>query len=123
MNLQDELQVIFDDMAIAYRSGDAAGCAAAFTEDALLTSPYAPPAQGRSAIEALHVEWTSEGSGKKTLEVVDCGRSGDLAWCLVHYDEGEHTGRGTSLNIVEREAGGPWRIRMSSLNEIEPGQV
>ncbi|WP_245318119.1 MULTISPECIES: nuclear transport factor 2 family protein [unclassified Mesorhizobium] len=58
MSIRDELQELWDIYVAAYRAGDAAGCAAVFTSDAELHSPYAPPARGRAAIEALHGVWT-----------------------------------------------------------------
>jgi len=44
--------------------------------------------------------------------VVDAGVSGDLAWCLVTFSEGEVTGDGTSLSIFERQSDGDWLIRL-----------
>jgi len=69
-----------------------------------LYSPYAPPARGRAAKEALHQVWNQEAGGGKQLIVVHAGRSGDLAWCLAAFSEGQVTGDGTSLNIFERHA-------------------
>lgn len=93
------------------------GCAALFTEDAELRSPYAAPACGRGAIELLHREWTKEpGSEGKRLLVQEAGSSGDLAWCLAAFSEGAATGDGTSLNVFERQRDGRWLIRMCSLN-------
>jgi ketosteroid isomerase-like protein len=60
MLIREELQNL-DTMATAYRAGDAAACAAMFVPDGELYSPYAPPARGRAAIEALHHIWTQDG--------------------------------------------------------------
>ena len=54
MSIRDELQGLWDIYVAAYRTGDAFGCTAIFTSDAELHSPYAQPARGRAAIEALH---------------------------------------------------------------------
>ncbi len=56
MTALSDFQALMDRMAAAYRAGDAPACAAMFTMDAQLYSPYAPPALGREAIEALHRE-------------------------------------------------------------------
>lgn len=120
MSIRDDLQYLLNIYATAYRAGDSAACAAMFALNGELYSPYAPPARGRAAIEALHKVWTQEGGGGKQLIVVDAGGSGDLAWCLVTFSEGQVTGDGTSLNIFERHADGDWLIRICSLNSSDP---
>jgi uncharacterized protein (TIGR02246 family) len=75
MSIKEELQGLMNAMAKAYRAGDAAGCASLFIPDGGLYSPYAPPARGRGAIEALHQEWTQGGENKQ-LNVIDAGFSG-----------------------------------------------
>lgn len=107
--------------AAAYSDGDAATCGAMFTPDAELHSPYAPPAIGRDAIEALHATWThSHGEGaEKKMTVVHAGRSADLAWCLATYTEGLEAGNGTSLDVFDRQPDGSWLIRMCSLNSTD----
>ena len=119
MSIRDDLQEICDMYVAAYRAGDAAGCAAIFTEDAEVHSPYGPPARGRRAIEALHGEWVQHTSSNKTLQVIEAGNSGDLAWTLAAYSEGEVVGNGTSLSVFERQPGGGWLIRMCSLNSTD----
>jgi ketosteroid isomerase-like protein len=121
MSIRDDLQNFWNIYAAAYRAGDAAACAALFAADAALYSPYAPPARGRAAIEALHRVWTQDGGGAdKQLTVIEAGSSGDLAWCLAAYSEGQATGDGTSLGILGRQAEGDWLIRMCSLNSNDP---
>jgi uncharacterized protein (TIGR02246 family) len=110
-----------DQMAAAYRAGDAAGCAALFTTDASLFSPYATATRGRDAIEALHRVWTAEANSKR-LTVVEADQSGDLGWCLAAYSEGDVTGDGdgTSLCTLVRQPDGSWQIRHCSLNSDVP---
>nr|WP_319386746.1 DUF4440 domain-containing protein [uncultured Roseibium sp.] len=117
MSGKQEFQSLFDAYAGCYRAGDAAGCAAFFSPGAELFSPYGPPAAGRAAIEAAHLEWFDEDAVNKEIEVTSAGRSGDLGWCLAHYSEGDE-GQGTSLNVLQRQAGGNWLILRCSLNEI-----
>ena len=117
MSLQTELQALLESYVSAYRGQDAKGCAAAFTMDALLVSPFGPPARGREAIEKVHVEWTAEDEAKnKVIEIAEFGGSGDTAWCLAEFSEGA-TGHGTSLMVFERGEAVEWLIRMCSLNE------
>jgi uncharacterized protein (TIGR02246 family) len=120
MSIRLEAQALMDRYAQAYRTGDAAGCAALFTEGATLYSPYSGAARGRDAIEALHRVWTEHESDSKTLTVLDAGSSGDLGWCLAAYSGGEVTDNGTSLNILARLPDGRWLILMCSLNADEP---
>ena len=120
MGIREELQDLYNAYAAAYSVGDAAACAAAFAPDGELFSPYAPPARGREAIEALHEDWTRGGVGQKQLVVVAVGASGDLAWCLAAYSEGLATGNGMSLNVLERQLDGHWLIRVCSLNSSDP---
>jgi len=120
MSIRDEMQALMGRMAVAYRAGDATGCAAMWTEDGAIYSPFAPPVHGRAAIEAIHREWTGGGGGgNKRLEVLDAGSKGNLAWCLAAFSEGS-TESGTSLNILERQPDCNWLIRVSSLNSDEP---
>ena len=104
-----------DKMANAYRAGDAAGCASLFVPDGALYSPYAPPALGRAAIEALHRDWT-QGGEPKQLTVIDTGGEGNVAWRHTAFSEGDVSGDGTSLSVCERQADGRWLIRICMLN-------
>ncbi|MBZ9796877.1 YybH family protein [Mesorhizobium sp. ES1-4] len=121
MSTHEELQAFWNAYVAAYRAGDTNTCGSMFTVDAELHSPYAPPARGRDAIEALHATWTnghSEATDKK-MKVIHAGRSGDLAWCLATYTEGLEVGNGTSVDVFERQADGSWLIRMCSLNSTD----
>ncbi|MER8368038.1 nuclear transport factor 2 family protein [Mesorhizobium sp. M1378] len=120
MAIREELQDLYDRYAAAYTAGDASTCAAVFAPNGELFSPYAPPARGREAIEALHKVWTRNPVGNKQLIVLDAGASGDVAWCLATYSEGLPTGDGTSLNVLERQPDGSWLIRVCSLNSSDP---
>lgn len=117
MSDKREFQSVFDSYVACYRVGDAAGCAAHFSPDAELFSPYGPPAVGRTAIEAAHLDWFDEDAVNKKIDVESAGSSGDLGWCLAIYSEGA-AGRGSSLNVMTRQAGGNWLILRCSLNEI-----
>ncbi len=121
MTLKNELQQVMDRYAAAYQGHDAIGCAAVFTPDSQMMSPYGPPARGRQEIETVHAAWTSEGGEGKRLDIVECGGSGDVAWALARYSEGEATGEGTSLSVFQRHPVAGWLIHMCSLNADEAG--
>ena len=115
MTAASELQTLMDRYVVAYRAADPAACAAVFTEDAQLFSPFAPGARGRAAIETLHADWTRDAGGDKVMTVLSAEISGDMAWCLAAFCEGADE-TGTSLNVLVRQSDGTWLIHMCSLN-------
>ena len=118
MPIEEELQVVLNRYVAAYQVGDAEGCAAVFTDDGELHSPYGPSAVGRAAIAATHRLWTAGGSAGKRLDVIKAGGAGGLAWCLARFSEGAEPGTGTSLMVFQCQPGAEdWLIRICSLNE------
>jgi ketosteroid isomerase-like protein len=115
MLTRDRMQDLLDAMARSYAAGDAAACAAFFGDTAQLHSPFGPPAVGRAAIEALHAEWTATPSAK-SFTIIDHGSGDSLAWCLCRFSEGDVTGEGTSLVVLERAPSGDWLIRSCCLH-------
>ena len=120
VSIHDQAQALMDRMVVAYRAADAAGCAALFTTDAIVTSPYAPTAHGRDAIEALHRDWTSGGTNSKRITVINSGGAGDVAWCVSAFSEGDVTEDGTSLSVLVHDSEAGWLIRACSLNSDFP---
>jgi len=116
MNFREECQKLLDQYVSLYRKGDAAGCASVYSLEAELYSPFGPPAIGRQAIEAAHIDWVEGGAESKEINVLSAGHSGDLGWCIARYSEGT-TGSGSSLNILARQPDGSWAITHCSLNE------
>lgn len=113
---RDDIQNLLDQMAAAYSAGDAEGCAALFTHDAQLHSPFAAPAVGRDAILELHKEWVAD-SGAKSFSILDFGSDRDIAWCLCRFSEGNVTGDGTSLIVLEWQTrDDKWLIRSCCLH-------
>jgi uncharacterized protein (TIGR02246 family) len=121
-----EMQAVMAEYLAAYRASDAGRCAAIYTSDATIYSPFGPPVQGRDAIAAAHESWVATGEDNKHIDILDCAASGDLGYCLVAYsarvsdDDGtDRLEAGTNLMAMVRE-GGAWRIRLSSMNETNP---
>ncbi|MFT3732244.1 MAG: SgcJ/EcaC family oxidoreductase [Hyphomicrobium sp.] len=111
----------------ALRTHDAPACAALFTEDCPLLSPYGPAAVGREAVCATHQAWFEEGETNKRLRLLDAGADGEVGYCLLAYsgdypkaDGSRTTESGKSLNVLERQTDGEWKIRISSLNSDSP---
>lgn len=115
MTLRQDLQAWLDRMARAYAAADATACADMFTEDATLHAPFAPAAHGRAEIEVLHRVWTRTATAKR-FDILAFGGSGDLAWVLARFSDGE-TGAGTTLAVLERNDRAGWLCRTCSLND------
>jgi uncharacterized protein (TIGR02246 family) len=122
MVLREELQSLMDAYGAAYQARDAKGCAKAYEDGATILSPWGPPVTGRMEIVALHRKWFQEPDENKSLEVLDAGSDGDLAYCMVadstdlrQADGTAAKERGNTLSILARNADGQWRIRYSSL--------
>ena len=111
---RDDIQKLLDRMAKVYTAGDAAGCAAMFTENAQLHSPFGPPAVGRRAIYHLHEEWVAD-SGTKVFSILDFGSTDSLGWCLCRFSE-DGVEEGTSLLVLEQQSDGIWLIRSCCLH-------
>ncbi|MGB5869058.1 MAG: nuclear transport factor 2 family protein [Albidovulum sp.] len=120
MTTKSDAQKLFDRMARSYRTADAKSCAALFTQDAVLLSPYAPATHGRAAIEALHRDWMADGPSEKTLTVLDAGGAGDQAWCFVAYSEGDPAFDGKTLCTLKRQPDGGWLVQYCSLTSDIP---
>lgn len=109
----------------AYEARDAAGCAAVYTEDARVLSPWGPPVKGRAAIATVHEDWFKEGDSNKAMTIRDLEIDGDLAICLVTYradipaDDGPTRVFGASLNALCRQPADGWKISHTSLNDLD----
>lgn len=106
---------------------DAAGCAALFTEDGRILSPYGAEARGRDAIAATHQAWFDEGETNKRLDLLEFGASEDVGYCVLAYSgdypqrDGSYVSEsGKSLNVLKRVSNGDWKIHISSLNSDNP---
>jgi len=120
---QAEITSLVARLLEALQRHDADACAALFSEDGLILSPYGPPARGRNEIQVTHQGWFDEGETNKRLTVLETRISGDLGYCLLAYagdyvqpDGTCSTHRGRSLSILQRMPNGEWRIRLQSLN-------
>ena len=127
MSIAEEMNALADALLQVTRARDAAACAALFTADGAIYSPYAEPAQGPEAIEALHQAWLDEGETNKQMTVLEAGGSGDTAYLLLAYsgdypqaDGSTLSESGRSLNLCRRQPDGSWRIHICSLNSDEP---
>lgn len=105
----------------AYDAHDEAGCASFYTQGALVLSPWGAPLRGQLAIADAHRDWFAEGERNKVMTILDLKIDGDLAISLLRYKAETDNGPvfGTSLNILERQSDGGWKIQHTSLHELE----
>ncbi len=117
--LQTQLQAVLDRYVAAYVAKDAIGCSSIFLPDGVIYSTYGPPALGRDAIAAQHREWVNYGGKHKTVLIQDMGGSGDTAWCLARYSEGEAAGNGMALIVFGRTPDGDWLVCKCSMTGLD----
>ncbi|MGB5558564.1 MAG: nuclear transport factor 2 family protein [Paracoccaceae bacterium] len=127
MNLLAEIQAVLDAYVGQYRARDVDGCVDHYAPDGAIFSPYGPAATGRNALQQTHREWFDADETNKKLRAIEVQGSGNLAYCLAAYsgdfpleDGPRTTHSGTSLNVLIRDPGGHWKIKISSLNSDIP---
>jgi ketosteroid isomerase-like protein len=64
----------------AFRRGDSAGMAAAYTEDGEILPPNLPSMQGKGAIQAFWQGALDMGVATAALETMELQEMGDMAW-------------------------------------------
>ncbi len=111
----------------AFETGDAAGVAALYTEDATVYPPNAESVTGRAAIEEFWGGFIALGVENLTLNTLDVGGGGDVAYEIgelsltVPGEGGEPTAdRGTYVIILKRGADGSWKYYADIFNSDLP---
>ena len=122
---RNQIESLVEHYLAAYEGHDAKSCTAVYTSDARVLSPWGPPANGHTAIEAAHLAWFEDGETNKQMHIEDLIIVGDLAICLIRFEadipgtEGDtQRFHGASLNALRRQTGGSWKISHTSLNEL-----
>jgi uncharacterized protein (TIGR02246 family) len=75
---QEGIERLVAKLLEALQRQDAGACAALFTHDGLVLSPYGPPAKGREEIRATHQSWFDEGETNKQLKLLEADSSGEI---------------------------------------------
>lgn len=107
----------------AFNRGDAAGCAAFFSEDVILMAPDQPMTRGKKAFEETYLSRMEQSTGAThSNELVEYGVEGDLAYQIGTYAV---TGtnppeQGKFLNILRCQADGKWKVTVSMFNSDGP---
>ena len=121
------MKKVLDDFDAAYNEafdrGDAAGCAAFFTEDVLLMVPGQPMTRGKKAFEDTYRSRMDESSGgTHSNKLVEYGVEGDLAYqvgtfAITGTDSPE---QGKFVNVLKRQSDGTWKVAVSIFNSDRP---
>ncbi|MCP4326924.1 MAG: DUF4440 domain-containing protein [Alphaproteobacteria bacterium] len=107
----------------AFNEGDAAGCAAFFSEDILLMAPDQPMTRGKKAFEETYQSRMDTSSdGTHTNELVEYGVDGDLAYQVGTFaiTDTDPSEQGKFVNVLKRQADGTWKVAVSIFNSDRP---
>ena len=122
-----DLKKVLEDFDAAYNEafnrGDAAGCAAFFTDDVMLLAPGQPMIRGKKAFEDLYrSRMDQSGGGTHSNELVDYGVEGDLAYQIGTFaiTGAEPSEQGKFVNVLKRQADGTWKVAVSIFNSDKP---
>jgi len=115
-----DMKQILEDFDAAYNEafnrGDAAGCAAFFTDDVILIAPDQPIIRGREAFEELYRSRIANSTGgTHTNELVDYGVEGDMAYQIGSFavEDVTPSEQGKFVNVLKRQPDGSWKVAVS----------
>lgn len=123
MDMKKRLEEFDDAYNAAFNAGDAAACAAFFTEDVMLLPPGEPMTCGRAAFEETYRSRIKENTGgTHTNELIDYGVAGDMAYQVGAYaiEDSDPPEKGKFVNILMRQADGSWKVKVSIFNSDLP---
>jgi uncharacterized protein (TIGR02246 family) len=106
----------------AYNQGDAAGCAAVFTEDALFLPPNQPLLRGKKAIQELIQGWIDHICGTMINPMTECGVAGGLAFQVATYafKDTMTPDQGKFVEIFRLQPEGSWKVYFTIYNSDKP---
>ena len=107
----------------AYQQGDAAGCAAIYTEDAFLLAPNQPMLRGRQAIQAFFQGFINQvGGSLSNNQIIECRVGGDLAYQVGTYAfaDTKTPDQGKFVHIFRRQPDGSWKMQVATFNSDQP---
>jgi uncharacterized protein (TIGR02246 family) len=123
MDVKQAIEEVNAAFSKAYNQGDAAGCAAVFTEDAIILPPNQPMFRGKKALTdfiQMRIDRTS--GGTYSNKIVEFGVEGDLAYQVATSAViGAKTSeQGKFVNILRRQPDGSWKIIVAMPNSNQP---
>jgi ketosteroid isomerase-like protein len=123
MDIKKELEDFDAAYNKAFNQGDAAGCAAFFTEDVITLAPDQPMTRGKRAFEEMMQSRMGKTSvGTHSNKLLEYGVEGDLAYQVGAY---AITGmnppeQGKFVNILRRQVDGTWKVSVTIFNRDKP---
>ena len=101
--------------------------AALHTDDALALPPHAKIARGKHALQEVFQGMLDSGATLKSVQVVDVGSDGDLAYFTAAYaiDVPQEDGlivsdEGKIVDILRRQPDGSWKFQVTIWNSDTP---
>jgi uncharacterized protein (TIGR02246 family) len=118
MTMRDEIGAVNDAFVAAINRGDATSISALYTSDCSVLVPNHTTLKGRDEVHNFFGEMIDAVGGTTTLEIVELSDAGDWAYQWLHYTlEAESmSDSGRVVEILERQADGSWKIRLSIFN-------
>jgi uncharacterized protein (TIGR02246 family) len=106
----------------AYQQGDAAGCAAVFTEDAIMLPTNEPMVRGKQAIQKFFQGFLDKVGGKNDNHIVEFGVEGDLTYQASTFTipDARTPYQGKFVEILRRQEDGSWKVAVSIFNSDKP---
>jgi uncharacterized protein (TIGR02246 family) len=107
----------------AFNQGDAAGCAAVFTEDVITLAPGQPMTRGKKALEGILQSLIDKNSGgTHSNKLLESGVEGDLAYQVGTYalSGANPPEQGKFVNILRRQPDGTWKVSVAIFNLDKP---
>ncbi len=123
MDMKKILEDFDDAYNEAFNRGDAAGCAAFFTDDVMLLPPDQPMIRGKKAfVEAYQSRMKENSGGTHSNALVEYGVEGDLAYQVGTFaiTDTDPPEQGKFVNILKRQPDGSWKVSVSIFNSDKP---
>src|SRR5262245_8918835 len=108
MSFREALKKLSDDFIVAMNSGDAAGCAAVYAEDALVYYSTSAPVRGRDEIRRIYGDAIAQGQRLKALTLIHADSDENIGYGIQSY-EGSN-GSGMVMFAMRKGSVGDWLI-------------
>jgi uncharacterized protein (TIGR02246 family) len=124
MASEENIMSVLEEFEAAYNTGNAAGVAALYTEDAVVLPPGGGFVEGREAIADLWQGAMDSGFYMLDLQPNEIVVVGDTAYETSTFvgklrtDEGDVAAHGKYVVVWKKNGGGDWRLHRDIWNEM-----